>query len=207
MAEVGPEGQGREERSEHAVRLEAAPGDQRASVPDAGAGWTNPLRSSVLANLPLGKQACDLLERFVWTRARAYSLWPMTFGLACCAIEMMAAYMSRFDFDRFGVMPRATPRQSDVMIVAGTVTHKMAPLLRRLYEQMAEPRYVIAMGSCANCGGPFRDGYHVVKGVDLIVPVDVYVPGCPPRPEALVESFIELRKKIRAGVGPVSPVR
>ncbi len=131
--------------------------------------------------------------------ARSNSIWPMTFGLACCAIEMMAAGASRFDVDRFGAGAfRATPRQSDLMIVAGTVTYKMASRIRRLYNQMPEPKYVIAMGACTIGGGPyFKYGYHVVKGVDLIVPVDVYIPGCPPRPETLIEGLMRLQDKMR----------
>jgi NADH-quinone oxidoreductase subunit B len=131
--------------------------------------------------------------------ARQSSVWPMTFGLACCAIEMMATGAARFDLDRFGAGAfRATPRQSDLMIVAGTVTCKMATRLRRLYDQMPEPKYVLAMGACTIGGGPYaKYGYHVVKGVDLIVPVDVYVPGCPPRPEALMEGLMRLQDKIR----------
>jgi NADH-quinone oxidoreductase subunit B len=131
--------------------------------------------------------------------ARQGSLWPMTFGIACCAIEMMSAGAGRFDLDRFGAGAfRPSPRQSDLMIVAGTVTYKMASRLRRLYEQMAEPKYVMAMGACTVAGGPyFEYGYHVVRGVDLVLPVDVYVPGCPPRPESLLEALMRLQDKIR----------
>ena len=132
--------------------------------------------------------------------ARQASVWPMTFGLACCAIEMMAAGASRYDLDRFGAGAfRATPRQADLMIVAGTVTFKMASRVRRLYEQMPDPKYVIAMGACTVGGGPyFKYGYHVVKGVDLVVPVVVYIPGCPPRPEALLEGLMRIQDKIKS---------
>ncbi len=131
--------------------------------------------------------------------AKESSIWPMTFGLACCAIEMMATGASRYDLDRFGAGAfRASPRQADLMIVAGTVTFKMASRVRRLYEQMPDPKYVIAMGACTVGGGPyFKWGYHVVKGVDLVVPVDVYVPGCPPRPEALLEGIMRIQDKIK----------
>ena len=144
-------------------------------------------------NLLVGK-----LEQLVnW--ARAGSQWYFQFGLACCAIEMMAAAAPRHDLERFGAMPRASPRQADTMIVAGTVTMKMALRVKRLYEQMANPKYVISMGSCANSGGPYwQYGYHVLKGVDLVVPVDVYVPGCPPRPEALIQGLLELQGQIKA---------
>lgn len=131
--------------------------------------------------------------------AREKSLWPMTFGLACCAIEMMAVGGPRYDIDRFGAGAfRATPRQADLMIVAGTVNHKMAERVRRLYDQMPDPKFVIAMGACTCGGGPyFKYGYNVVKGVDLVVPVDVYVPGCPPRPEALLEGLMRIQDKVR----------
>jgi NADH-quinone oxidoreductase subunit B len=132
---------------------------------------------------------------FDW--ARTGSLWPMTFGLACCAVEMIHAYMSRYDLDRFGMIPRPSPRQSDVMIVAGTLTNKMAPALRKVYDQMPEPRWVISMGSCANGGGYYHYSYSVVRGCDRIVPVDIYVPGCPPTAEALVYGLLQLQKKIQ----------
>jgi len=144
----------------------------------------------------------DLLK---W--ANASSIWPMSFGLACCAIEMMSTFAGSHDLDRFGVLPRASPRQSDVMIISGTVTFKMADRIKRLYEQMAEPKYVISMGSCSNCGGPYWEhGYHVVKGVDRIIPVDVYVPGCPPRPEALIGGILKLQEKI-TGISRTEPKR
>ena len=128
--------------------------------------------------------------------ARTGSLWPMTFGLACCAVEMMHAYMARYDLDRFGVVPRGSPRQSDVMIVAGTLTNKMAPALRKGYDQMAEPRWVISMGSCANGGGYYHYSYSGVRGCDRSVPGDIYVPGCPPTAEALVFGILQYQKKI-----------
>jgi len=136
---------------------------------------------------------------FKW--GQRWSLWPMTFGLACCAIEMMATGASRYDLDRLGAGAfRPTPRQSDLMIVAGTVTIKTGFRVKRLYEQMPEPKFVISMGSCATCGGPYWDhGYHVMKGVDRVIPVDVYIPGCPPRPEQLIESVMKLQEKIDTG--------
>ncbi|MDP4199522.1 MAG: NADH-quinone oxidoreductase subunit B family protein [Bacteroidota bacterium] len=134
---------------------------------------------------------------FSW--ARLSSLWQMSFGLACCAIEMMATSASHYDMMRFGVIPRPSPRQSDLIIISGTVTLKMASRIKMLYEQMADPKYVISMGNCSNCGGPYWEyGYHVLKGVDRVIPVDVYVPGCPPRPEALLEGLLRLQEKIRS---------
>jgi NADH-quinone oxidoreductase subunit B len=151
----------------------------------------------VVEKLPMGHKAVSLADRLL-NMSRYCSLWPMTFGLACCAIEMMATGASRYDLDRFGIMFRATPRQADAMIVAGTVTMKMAPVLERLYHQMPEPRYVLALGSCANSAGRFyHDAYSVVKGVERIVPVDVYVPGCPPRPEGLIDGLLKLQQIMR----------
>ena len=129
--------------------------------------------------------------------ARTGSMWPMTFGLACCAVEMMHAGAARLDLDRYGVIFRPSPRQSDVMIVAGTLVNKMAPALRKVYDQMPEPKWVISMGSCANGGGYYHYSYSVVRGCDRIVPVDIYVPGCPPTAEALVHGILQLQKKIR----------
>ncbi|RMF11545.1 MAG: NADH-quinone oxidoreductase subunit B [Alphaproteobacteria bacterium] len=142
-----------------------------------------------------GYLVTSLDDLIAW--ARTGSLWWMTFGLACCAVEMMHTSMPRYDLERFGVAPRASPRQSDVMIVAGTLTNKMAPALRKVYDQMSEPRYVISMGSCANGGGYYHYSYSVVRGCDRIVPVDIYVPGCPPTAEALLYGILQLQKKIR----------
>ncbi len=129
--------------------------------------------------------------------AQAGSLWPLTFGLACCAVEMMQAAASRYDLDRFGVVFRPSPRQADLLIVAGTLCNKMAPALRKVYDQMSEPRYVISMGSCANGGGYYHYSYSVTRGCDRIVPVDIYVPGCPPTAEALVYAILQLQRKIK----------
>jgi len=150
--------------------------------------------------IELGKQGVfvtTIEELYNWGRRN--SIWPMQFGLACCAIEMIATTMARYDLARFGAeVFRPSPRQADLMIISGTVTKKMAPQVVRLYNQMAEPRYVIAMGACAISGGPFKQGYNVLKGIDRYIPVDVHIPGCPPRPEALMQAFMTLQKKIDA---------
>ena len=139
--------------------------------------------------------------------ARKGSLWPMTFGLACCAVEMMHSAASRYDMERFGMVFRASPRQSDVMIVAGTLTNKMAPALRKVYDQMPEPRWVVSMGSCANGGGYYHYSYAVVRGCDRIVPVDIYVPGCPPTAEALLYGMLQLQKKVKANKALLLKIR
>ena len=129
---------------------------------------------------------------------RSNSLWPLTFATSCCGIEFMAVGAARYDFARFGFeVTRASPRQADMIMVAGTITHKMAPVLKRLYDQMADPKYVVAVGGCAISGGPFKKSYHVLNGVDKILPVDVYIPGCPPRPEALLYGMMQLQRKVK----------
>ncbi len=135
----------------------------------------------------------DLID---WGRSN--SLWPLTFATSCCGIEFMAVGAARYDFARFGFeVARASPRQADLIMVAGTITHKMAPVLKRLYDQMADPKYVVAVGGCAISGGPFKNSYHVLNGVDKILPVDVYIPGCPPRPEALLYGMMQLQRKVK----------
>jgi len=159
--------------------------------------------------IELGKQGVfvtSIQELYNWGRKN--SIWPMQFGLACCAIEMIATTMARYDLARFGAeVFRPSPRQADLMIISGTVTKKMAPQVVRLYNQMAEPKYVIAMGACAISGGPFKQGYNVLKGIDRYIPVDVHIPGCPPRPEALLQAFMTLQKKIdgQSLTGPNRP--
>jgi len=153
--------------------------------------------ANVLRNNPVMNRLKDnVVTKNVVNWGRASSLWPMTFGLACCAIEMIAAACSRYDLDRMGIVFRPSPRQSDVMVVAGTMTKKIAPMVKTLYDQMAEPRWVIAQGGCASAGGPYNT-YAVVQGTDLVIPVDVYIPGCPPRPDALLFGFLQLMEKIK----------
>jgi len=162
----------------------------------AGVDVTGPMDEQLKAELSRqGIFTTTLQELYNWGRKN--SLWPLNFGLACCAIEMIAATMARYDLARFGAeVFRPSPRQADLMIVAGTVTKKMAPQVIRLYNQMPEPKYVISMGACAISGGPFKQGYNVLKGIDRFIPVDVYIPGCPPRPEALLDAFMSLQKMI-----------
>lgn len=175
----------------------------RASLP---VDWQDETKLFGLVNQELedkGFIVTQLDKLAAW--AQSGSLWPMSFGLACCAVEMMHAAASRYDLDRFGIIFRPSPRQSDVMIVAGTLTNKMAPALRKVYDQMPEPRYVISMGSCANGGGYYHYSYAVTRGCDRVVPVDVYVPGCPPTAEALVYGIMLLQQKIRKGNQIVRP--
>ena len=167
--------------------------------PDKNIDTSNPPVSREIPGQRIANQLILSTVEDLFNWAKASSIWPMQFGLACCAIEMIATAATGFDLDRFGAgVFRASPRQADLMIVSGTVTYKMGERILRLYEQMPEPKYVIAMGGCAISGGPYSiHGYHVVKGVDRFIPVDVYVPGCPPRPEQLLEGIIKLQEKIR----------
>ncbi|XP_037679774.1 NADH dehydrogenase [ubiquinone] iron-sulfur protein 7, mitochondrial isoform X1 [Choloepus didactylus] len=176
--------------------------DVHRTAPAGGPSSTQPAVTKAVVPKPAalpssrGEYVVAKLDDLInW--ARRSSLWPMTFGLACCAVEMMHMAAPRYDMDRFGVVFRASPRQSDVMIVAGTLTNKMAPALRKVYDQMPEPRYVVSMGSCANGGGYYHYSYSVVRGCDRIVPVDIYVPGCPPTAEALLYGILQLQKKIK----------
>jgi len=186
------------ERSGVPINFEEDVIQRRPETTQAGLGSEEfPTRQGVLAD-EANMVFTSVSNLVNWARSR--SPWPLGYGLACCAIEMIATGASTHDIARFGAeVFRSSPRQADVMIVAGTVTHKMAPRLRRLYEQMPEPKWVIAMGNCASSGGEFWDSYATLQGVDTVVPVDVYVPGCPPRPEALTEGILRLREKIFKG--------
>ena len=175
----------------------SAIGNQTAVPGPAGAfPDRNPQPENLYARLPQGIVTTSVDQLFQW--ARKSSLWPMTFGLACCAIEMIATFMAKHDLDRFGLIGQvgATPRQSDLMIVSGTVTTKMVPAIKTLFDQMPEPKWVISMGGCATCGGPYYRYPTVVQGVDQAIPVDVYIGGCPPRPEALMHGILKLQEKI-----------
>jgi len=204
-----------EAAAERPARPATPAGDVPGRVPEpADAAAVAPVRISQGVTIEMGRLTPVEIEQpkamyrsllpgimqvpadYIIAAARKSSLWPMTFGLACCAIEMIATYMAHHDLDRFGIVPWPSPRQCDVMIVAGTVTKKMAPAVKLLYQQMPNPKWVISMGACATNGGPYTRYDRVLQGVDKIIPVDIYVPGCPPRPEALMDGFIALQNKI-----------
>ncbi|KAF9531616.1 NADH-ubiquinone oxidoreductase 20 kDa subunit [Crepidotus variabilis] len=183
-------------RVEQAEPAQQAPVSQEAGVPITRRAQSGSLQLSLETPQNKAEYVLSTLDK-VTNWARQGSMWPMTFGLACCAVEMMHMAAARYDQDRLGVVFRASPRQSDIMIVAGTLTNKMAPALRKVYDQMPEPRWVISMGSCANGGGYYHYSYSVVRGCDRIVPVDIYVPGCPPTAEALLYGMLQLQRKMR----------